>query len=199
MRQLMRVLAVFLFLLLATPTKLLLGGPPQNTVRPLGGYTHLLLEKMTVEKFEGTKGFPEGMQTKVQEHLLKELQKPLRKLKFEEVSLLTEGAETPEAQTSAASPQAKALTLSGTIIEYHKGSRAARHLVGGFGAGKASLKIRFIFRDAATHEEVYRTEVVGTCSGGYTWELGGGAGRVAADTARSVALKLVRDISKNRY
>jgi len=57
-------------------------------------------------------------------------------------------------------PNAPALKLVGTVIEYKKGSRAARYLVG-FGAGSTVIKAHIKIMDRATGEVLFEDDVDG--------------------------------------
>src|SRR6185436_2628987 len=77
----------------------------------------------------------------------------LKKKVFEQV---VDAAEM--ASTEAAKPaEGQKLTLALTVIKFDKGNRAARYMVG-FGAGATKIKVRFVFTDAASGKEVFRTD-----------------------------------------
>lgn len=68
------------------------------------------------------------------------------------------------------------LLLSGTVISFEEGSRAARYFIG-FGAGKAYCTIQAVFTNKATGEEIIRTNFDGELSMG----LFGGSPEEAVD------------------
>jgi hypothetical protein len=79
---------------------------------------------------------------------------------------------------------------------YDKGSRAGRWLVG-FGAGATKVKVRFVFRDAQTGAELFRTDRQGKFYGTVSL-VGGGKGQAVSEAAGDVVDGLIKDIRKNR-
>lgn len=67
----------------------------------------------------------------------------------------------------------------------------------GMGAGAAKTRIRFVFTDAETEQEVFRTEREGKFAG---WLSGAGGGNEEAimESAGHVVDRLIEDIRKNR-
>ena len=192
---------VFLVLLLASGIELTYGTPKEAAKKPLAGYNLVVVEKFIIDKNPSTEEFPKGQEMVIQSDTVGRL----RKLKlFEEVIDATE-APAPEA-TNPAAPQAevKAVTapakrrvlLGGSVITYDKGSRAGRWLVG-FGAGATKVKVRFIFRDAETGAEVFRTDRQGKFYGTISL-VGGGKEHAVSEAAGDVVDGLIRDIQKNR-
>jgi hypothetical protein len=51
--------------------------------------------------------------------------------------------------------------LSGMVVAYSSGGRVRRDLLGLFG-GVMTLTVRFVFRDAQSGDEVFRTELTST-------------------------------------
>jgi hypothetical protein len=86
--------------------------------------------------------------------------------------------------------------LSSEVIQYKKGSRAKRYLVG-FGAGATKVKVRFTFRKAATNEELLRTEREGSFAGVFSF-VGGGKAEATEEAVGDVLDGLIKDILKNR-
>lgn len=173
--------------------------------KPLASYQVVVVEKFTVEPTDATVGFPRGNEAQVQGEVVDRLRE---KRLFEQVidateteaveaTAKTEAAPSAPAEASASSaPVRQEVRLSGTVILYTKGSRAKRYLVG-FGAGAAKLKVRFIFRDAATGQEVFRTERQGKFYGTISF-VGGGKGEATSEAAGDVVDGLIKDIKKNR-
>jgi curli biogenesis system outer membrane secretion channel CsgG len=101
--------------------------------------------------------------------------------RFDNVSLA--GQATPAESTAADS-----LRISGEVIKYVKGSRAARYLVG-LGAGKTKIIVDVKFVNAATGETVLQQ----TVDGDVTWGIFGGD----SDKAKSgVADEIIRLMKK---
>jgi len=96
---------------------------------------------------------------------------------------------TVEMADSAAPSEAPALKISGEVIKYVKGNRAARYVIGlGVGATKIIADIKFI--DVQTGAVVYQQ----TVDGDVTWGLFGGD----SDDAKSgVADEIIRVMKKN--
>lgn len=164
----------------------------QAPSRPLSGYAVITVEKVDVGTLSLSQGFPQGLDGVIQKNAVAKL--ATSKL-FENVLDATDPV--AEAAGAAASEQAgRRVTMSGTVIGYDPGSRAARVLVG-FGSGSAKVTVRFIFRDAQTGAELFRTDKEGKFAG--TSTIGGGSTATASgEAARKVVDGLIKDIQKNR-
>ena len=90
-----------------------------------------------------------------------------------------------EASTVEAAPKLK---ISGEVVKYVKGNRAARYLVG-FGAGKTKIMVDVKLTDASTGEVVFNQ----TVDGDVTWGLFGGS----SDSAKGgVSDEIIREMKK---
>lgn len=164
----------------------------------LAGYGSIVVEKFTVETNSATQDFPRGQEQAIQENTVRRL---LKEKLFEEVvdgaaeAPGTGGIEMTPAPATSATPKRR-VKLSGTVTMYDKGSRAARWLVG-FGAGATRVKVLFIFRDAETGAELFRTERKGSFSGMIAF-VGGGKDQATGEAAGDVVDGLVKQIKKNR-
>jgi hypothetical protein len=156
----------------------------QTPAKPLSKYDIIVVEKFGVGSLAANSGYPTGFDGILQKTVVAKL---ASSKVFKDVA---DGADTPQ---TAPLPEMKGrLLLSGTVIGYDKGSRTARWMVG-MGAGKSSVKVRFICKDAATSEEVWRTDQEGTFAG--TLEIGGGNEQKALnESSLKVAERLVKQI-----
>lgn len=65
------------------------------------------------------------------------------------------------------------------------------------GAGAAKVKVRFVFRDAQTNEEVLRRDLQGKFTG--TWTLAGGTTEKAThEAAGKLVGELIKEVRRNR-
>ncbi len=161
--------------------------PLQSANKKLTGYDIISLEKVTVEKNKETEDFPEEYGAVLHQSALSKLKK---KNIFNQVIDAAANSVEPQNQ------EAKRLILSSTVIEYKKGSRAKRYFVG-FGAGATKVKVRFTLRDAATGQELLRTERDGSYSGVLSL-AGGGKAEANEEAVGDVLDGLIKDILKNR-
>ncbi len=173
-----------------------LGVPVASAKRPakrtLAGYTVLQVENFQVEENSATEGFPRGMHATLQENTVLRL----RKEKLFGRILDAAEPDSTQADGNPESPEPeKRLVLSSTVIKYTKGSRAGRWLVG-FGAGATKVKVRFVFRDASTGEELFRTDRQGKFYGTFS-VIGGGKGHAVSEASGDVVDGLIRQIRKN--
>ena len=90
-----------------------------------------------------------------------------------------------EAGAVEAAPKLK---ISGEVVKYVKGNRAARYLVG-FGAGKTKIMVDVKLTDAATGQVLFNQ----TVDGDVTWGVFGGS----SDSAKGgVSDELIREMKK---
>lgn len=153
--------------------------------KALTGYQIIVVEKATVEDNPKTKEFPGGHEVVMQKSIVANL---LEKKTFDKV---IDGAEA-----SAPTTDGKALTLSTQVIEFDKGSRAARWAVG-FGAGATKVKVRFVLKDAANGQELLKTERQGKFYGTFSF-VGGSKEHAVSEAAGDVVDGLIKEINKNR-
>ncbi len=112
---------------------------------------------------------------------------------FEKVIDATEPA-VGAANGSSTPEEPGRLILSGTIIGYDPGSQAARAMLC-CGAGATKVKVRFIFRDAQTSKELFRTDQQGKYAG--TWALTGGTSEKGTrEAAEKLVEGLIKEIQK---
>lgn len=159
----------------------------QSNKKPLAGYTMLVVEKFTVEKSKATEEFPEGEEEVLQKGAIARLR---NKKAFTEI---IDGAES---STVTEATNSKRVIVSGTIIEFKKGSRAKRYVVG-LGAGATKIKIRFVFRDADSKRELLSVDREGKFSGANTF-TGGSGTQAMAGAEDNIIDRLVKEIDKNR-
>jgi len=128
----------------------------QKTSKPLAGYTVILVEPFSVEKNQLTADFPAGEEANLQVSTVLGL---LESRIFEKVLDGTQNShgESPSAEKSTSEGQ-RIVILSGTIVGFKKGSSTARFMTWPLPVGVSKAKVRFVFRDAASNEEVFRFE-----------------------------------------
>ena len=158
-------------------------GPVGAAEKPLAGYTVLVVEDLTIEEGELTKDFDPLWAPLLHKGMMRQLEK---KKAFPQL------VDAP----GAAAATGKRLILSNRVVEYSKGNRAARMLVG-WGAGAAKMRIQFVFKDAETGAELFRTEREGKYAG---WLSGTGGTKEEAviESAGDVVDRLLDDIKKQR-
>jgi hypothetical protein len=132
--------------------------PPQKQKNPSGllaGYTVLSIEKLTVQPKAVEAGFVSGQEAQLQKNVVAKLRE--KKL-FTEV---LDASETPTNPTGTApgTPSSPAdtrsrISVSGEVVDFNPGSAVKRSLDGGAGWGHATLKLHFVFRDAATGKQI---------------------------------------------
>jgi hypothetical protein len=108
-------------------------------------YRQIEIARFTVKA--GTE-FPENYLTTLMGELAAQLQETK---KFQQV--FSEG-------DSQGAGEAPALRLTGEIVEFQKGNRAVRYVIG-FGAGKTKVKARIKLADRATGQTLYEGDVDG--------------------------------------
>ncbi|HEY2930100.1 MAG TPA: DUF4410 domain-containing protein [Acidobacteriota bacterium] len=112
----------------------------------------------------------------------------------EKHSVFLSSANTVSAEES--SKPKRRLLLSAMVIEYAKGSRAKRYLIG-FGAGSAKVTVRFVFRDEINKREIFRTDCRGKFYGIMSF-VGGNKEEAVSEAAGDVVDSLFKKIKKNR-
>ena len=160
--------------------------PAQKPKNPFSGYVVITVEKFAAGTLSTKEGFPQDFAGVIQKTTVAKL--AASKL-FEKVIDATEPA-VGAANGSSTPEEPGRLILSGTIIGYDPGSQAARAMLC-CGAGATKVKVRFIFRDAQTSKELFRTDQQGKYAG--TWALTGGTSEKGT---REAAEKLVEGLIK---
>jgi len=176
------VLVALLVVNAESPTLL----PAQKPKNPFPGYTVITVEKFAAGTLSTKEGFPQDFEGVIQKTVVAKL--AATKM-FEKVIDATEPA-VGAANGSSTPEEPGRLILSGTIIGYDPGSQAARAMLC-CGAGATKVKVRFIFRDAQTSKELFRTDQQGKYAG--TWALTGGTSEKGT---REAAEKLVEGLIK---
>ena len=128
----------------------------QKTSKPLAGYTAVLVEPFTVEKNPLTADFPAGEEANLQLSAVSGLRQSGI---FEKV--LDGTRHSPEESLPVESTKnegQRIVILSGTVVSFSKGSSGARLMTWPLPVGVSKAKVRFVFRDAASNEEVFRFE-----------------------------------------
>ena len=128
----------------------------QKASKPLAEYTAVLVEPFTVENNQLTKDFPAGEEANLQLSTLARLRASGI---FETV---IDGSQKSSEQPLPSDPSAKGgphtLILSVTIVAFNKGSSGARFMTWPLPVGVSKAKARFVFRDAASNQDVFRFE-----------------------------------------
>ena len=165
-----------------------------NVGKPLAGYTVLLVEPFVVDKGEHTKGFPPGEEKMLKKHLIAELS---AKKVFEEV--IEQEPPDASAPPAGAAPavQKRRLILSGTVLAYSKGSSTARFLMWPIPVAPSVIKVRFVFRDADSGQDIFQTEQQGKYNAIGSLGVADKQESVAASNS-GVIRALLKEISKRR-
>jgi hypothetical protein len=128
----------------------------QRASRPLAGYAAILVEPFTVENSPLTKDFPAGEEANLQLSTLARLR---ASGVFETV---IDGSQKSSGQPPPSDPSTKSgprkLILSVTIVAFNKGSSGARFMTWPLPVGVSKAKASFVFRDAASNQDVFRFE-----------------------------------------
>lgn len=132
------------------------GAQQQKASKPLAGYTAVLVEPFTVENNQLTKDFPAGEEANLQLSTLVRLR--ARGI-FESV---IDGSQKSSEQPPPTDPSAKGgprtLILAVKIVAFKKGSSGARFMTWPLPVGVSKAKASFVFRDAASNQEVFHFE-----------------------------------------
>jgi hypothetical protein len=123
----------------------------QETSKPLAGYTEIMVEPFTVENGHLTKDFPAGEEGNLQLSAIAALRASGI---FEKVD---DGSQ-PSSERPVAKEGQRKVILSGTVIAFRPGSSGARYLTWPLPVGVTKARARFVLRDAASNQEVFRFE-----------------------------------------
>lgn len=124
----------------------------------------IVVEPITVEKNAATEDFPSGYETILHKLAVERLRE---KTLYDEVI-------DPTKPDAPACNDCQVLT--GKVILFNKGSRAARFWIG-LGAGRAKVKVRFVLTDKKTGKEIDRFDCEGKH---YGWVQGNEGAAVEA-------------------
>jgi hypothetical protein len=128
----------------------------QKASKPLVGYTAILVEPFTVENGQLTKDFPTGEEANLQLTVIARLRATGI---FETV---IDGSQKSSKQLPSSEPSAnggpRKVILSATIIGFDQGSSGARFMTWPLPVGVSKVKASFVFRDAASNQDVLRFE-----------------------------------------
>jgi hypothetical protein len=128
--------------------------PPAVDRPRLHSYSAVTVKRFVIEDGPDTSGFPAGDEAFLQRLVVGRIGKYTG---FREVDEAGEAGDTLEAMSQSTGR----LTLAGIVVGYNAGGRVRRDLLGFFG-GVMTLTVRFVFRDAQSGDEVFRTELTGT-------------------------------------
>jgi hypothetical protein len=166
----------------------------EKTNKPLGGYSVVLVESFTVEKSDATKDFPAGEEVTLYRTTMAKLRSAAI---FAEVIVPEQTAVAESGQQPPPTEGQRRLTLSCTVIGYSKGSSAARFATWPLGVGATKVLVRFVFRDAETRKEVFRTDRAGKFLATFTGGIAEKE-RQLSEVRGNVAEALLKEIRKNR-
>jgi hypothetical protein len=128
----------------------------QKASKPLAGYTAILVEPFTVENSQLTKDFPAGEEANLQLSVIVRLRASRI---FETVIDGSQKAPEPPPSSEPSGKEApRKVILSVTIIGFAKGSSGARLMTWPLPVGVSKAKASFVFRDAASNQEMFRFE-----------------------------------------
>jgi hypothetical protein len=129
---------------------------PPKPGKPLGGYTAIQVEPFTVETSQLTKDFPAGEEANLQLSAVARLRTSGM---FE--SVMDGSQKSPEPPPPSEPPDKEGprkVILSVTIIGFEKGNSGARFMTWPLPVGVSKAKARFLFRDAASNQDVFHFE-----------------------------------------
>jgi hypothetical protein len=193
-------------------------GRPCASAKKLDGYNVIVVNAFTIDKNSATIGAPEGLESMIHARAVEQLQAKaifdgvvdaappaasedsgrvdarvdLRVSSVQPVMTGVPGAE-PRANTGVE----RRVMLSGTILSFTKGNRAARYASDGFGAGESKLKMRFTLTDPKTGTELMSWTEEGTFKGALS-PFGGSANQATTGATNGVVKALIKQIEKNR-
>ena len=160
--------------------------------KSLVDYNSIIVEVVTLDKNPKLVKFPAGQDSDLQKKIVADMRK---KNVFTEVIDGTRQSGEPE--PAATIPAGgKRLTLSTTIIDFNPGNKALRYTIG-WSVGATKVKARFVFRDAATGQEV----LIHTQQGkfwGFVTVHGTGKDYPSTEASGDIVDGLIRAINKNR-
>ncbi len=185
--------AILLFALLGAERGIATAAPESHGKKPLAGYSVLVVEKFTVEKPAATRDYPGGYEAWLRNQIMKALQD--EGLFEQVVDVVKPTGNVGPSEPDATDPK-RQLVLSGSILAYKKGSRAIRLWVG-IGAGAASVKARFVFRDAKSGQEIFRAERKGSFDGMFDPNWGGSEAEALEAAGHNLVDAFIRDIKRN--
>ncbi|HKQ77916.1 MAG TPA: DUF4410 domain-containing protein [Blastocatellia bacterium] len=168
-----------------------------NSGKLLAEYESIIVKEVALEKNPKLTKFPAGHDTDFQKKIVADLQ---RKKVFTRVIDGTRQAgeqdQIAASLTADIPASGKRLILSTTIIDFHPGNKALRYAIG-WGMGATRVKARFVFRDAATDQEIWVHTQQGKFLGFITLH-GTGKDYPVTEASGDIVDGLIRAINKNR-
>ncbi len=155
--------------------------------KPLAGYDEVVVERVAVEKScDMFRSESEAVQKMI-----------VLRLRARKLVPVIDRAAADGEELAKAPPGdgVRRMTVSGTVLEFTRGSRTVRSI--GIGAGATKLRIRFTFKDAVTGAELFTMERLGRYSGRFNADGGTNEAGFSA-AACDVVDGLIADIEKNR-
>ena len=192
-------------------------GNPHASTKKLAGYNVIVVNAFTIDKSPATSGTPKELESIIHARAVQELR---AKAIFEgvvdaappapdtsgrvdaRVDLRVSAVQTvvtgvPGAEVRASAGTEQRVILSGAVLSFSKGNRAARYAADGLGAGESKLKVRFTLADAKTGAELMSWVEEGTFKGTLS-PFGGSANQATSGAANGVVKGLIKQIEKNR-
>lgn len=158
---------------------------PGVSQRALHSYSTVIVKEFVVEDGPDTSGFVSGDELLLQKLVMGRMRKYTA---FRDV---VDGGESRDSAQDTSQPSDR-VSLAGIVVGYNAGGRVRRDLVGVFG-GVMTLTMRFVFRDAQTGNEVFRTEL--TSTGGPVF-FGGSVEEMRSQAMLRLADDLVKTVNK---
>ncbi len=159
--------------------------PQTVAARGLHTYSAITVKEFVVEDGPDTAGFPGGDEMFLQKLVIGRMRKYTS---FREVA---DGNHSKDFAKNT-SPSSDRVTLAGIVVGYNSGGRVRRDLIGAFG-GVMTLTVRFVFRDAQTGDEIFRSEL--TSTGGPVF-FGGSTEEMRSQAMLRLADSLIKAINK---
>ena len=130
----------------------------EKNAKPLAGYSVLMVAPFSTQKSEATKDFPNGEEKMLKKNLLAELR---AQKTFDEVVEQEAPDTSPSATAAPSAGDKRRLVLTGTVVSYSKGSSTARFIMWPIPVAPSVVKVRFVFRDEESGQEIFQTELQG--------------------------------------
>ena len=160
----------------------------------LAEYDSIIVEEVRLEKNPNLTKFPAGQDTDLQKKIVADLQK--KRVFSEVIDGTRQAGERGTTAAAQAQGSGKRLILSTTIIDFFPGNKALRYTVG-WGTGATKVKARFVFRDAATGQDLWVHTQQGRFSGFITLH-GTGKDYSVTEASGDVVDNLIGAIKRHR-
>ena len=161
-----------------------------------GNAAENLVEPFTVENGRLTRDFPAGEEANLRLSAIAALRASGIFEKVDDGSQ-TRSEEPPSSEQPGAKEGQRKVILSGTVIAFKPGSSGARYLTWPLPVGVTKARARFVLRDAASNQEVFRFEKEARFQAAGTFGIATKEGQMSHMKGGLVDA-LVKEIERNR-